>query len=609
MEAIPIIVGMLPLAALALVAWALIRGFGRGRPDTTVDVAASVRRFFLYGLLYVTLLVAAQGLVELASELLADADDRSTSGLARSLAFLVVGGPACAGLVRYVDQRLRRQPTEARSPAWTIYLNAALLTTLLGTMIEGHAVLLAMMASEPDGRVEADSIVAVVIWGALLAGHWFVLLQRHGVDGDYHLAIGTLVGLVPMVIGLAGVLHVGADEIYTAVSNDPLTRRGGPSFGAWAATAIVGGGAWAWYWLTHYRKARRSLLWYIVVVPIGSLAGFVATVAMVAAMAYIVAVWFLGDPGAVEAVRHFDPLPALGGVLAVGVLSLLYHRSLLGAERTRNDATRSADYVLSMAALVSAVIGTTLLLTTVIDIGRWAVANTVIAGSIMVAVGVPLWLRFWGTIGRHLAADRRAELRSPLRRIYLFSLFGIGGLTALISVLVVLTGGFEDLLEGNVSRTTLHDNRVGLALILSVTGVAWYHFGIYRAERADYESSSPAAATSDPPTTPLAPSVQPPPPSPIGGEPQRIIVVSADGQDLSRDLAAATGASVVRWRRTDGEQTPAVDLPRLSELIAESPSDDVLVLVGESGPRVIPFVADQPAVVGEPLPTSGEIVT
>ncbi len=568
MEAIPVLTSLLPLAVLALVVWLAVRTFGQRGPDGGADPAVTLRRLFLYGLLYVTLLVAAQGLIELFRELLED-EDRSNAALARALAFLVVGGPACAGLVWYVDRRLTGDPEERTSLAWTVYLNGALLTTLIGSMIESQEVLRLALAPSERRRFASEALAAAIIWTGLWAGHWF-LRRRHGIRGDLDLSIGTVFGLAPLAVGLAGMLTIAGDELYDLITDDPVTGRGGPAFGSFVATAVVGGVTWTWYWLLRYRTATRTGLWYVTVLPIGALAGFVATVSMAATVGYTVAVWFLGDPDSSEAVRHFEPLPAFLAILAVGAATLAHHRSLLRVETERNDAIRSYDYLLALAALVSAVAGAVLLLVAVFSIGRSALANTVIAGITLVAVGTPVWFTFWSRIQRHIAIARLVELRSPLRRAYLFSIFGIGGLAVLIAVLAVLTSVFEDLLDGTVDRETLQDNRVGVAVVLAVTGVAWYHFRVYRAERPDYEPPPP-----------------PPPPPPT----KRVVLVSPQPGDLARELAEATGASVVPWHRTDLAGPPSSALDELSQLIADRSEQDLLVVVGDDGPVVIPFVS------------------
>ena len=71
-EVLPMVTELVPLLVLVLVGWLVARAItGRDRAGDDappIDAAVVVRRLFLLGLLYVTMVVAAQGLVELFSE-------------------------------------------------------------------------------------------------------------------------------------------------------------------------------------------------------------------------------------------------------------------------------------------------------------------------------------------------------------------------------------------------------------------------------------------------------------------------------------------------------------------------------------------------------------
>ena len=61
MEAFQFLTGLIPLAVLIGLIWFVARAVGRARSGPDADPAATLRRLFLYGLLYVTLLVGGQG--------------------------------------------------------------------------------------------------------------------------------------------------------------------------------------------------------------------------------------------------------------------------------------------------------------------------------------------------------------------------------------------------------------------------------------------------------------------------------------------------------------------------------------------------------------------
>ncbi len=561
-------VGLTTFLLALLAGWVILRVTGKSGTEVR-DPATVVRRLFLYGLLYATVVLAAQGVIELAREL-TDGDGRSNTALARAISFLILGIPITGLLGRYIDRRLAGSGDERRSLAWTIYLNAILATALFGLLIEGHAVLHALLAPPAEREFDAANLVAAAVWGAVWAAHWFGFRRRHGISGDLHLAIGTVIGLVPLVIGVGGMIYIGADELYNAVTNDPLTAREEPTMAYLSALAVVGAAVWAWYWWRHYRRAERTEIWYVTVVPVGALAGFVASIVGLAIAVGIAGVWFLGRPEAATAVRHFESLPVLSGVVAAGLLCWLYHRWELGPDPSRGVAIQVYHYLLAFAALVASVVGVAMLLVALFHHGPGSVANSAVYGATTVLVAGPVWAWFWARISSWVSTDASRHQDWPVRRVYLFALFGLGGLMVLISGLAVLFTTIEDALDGTLSRQTLHDDRVGLAILLTVTGVAWYHFQVYRAERVDDEPG--------PPDTRHRVSPQ-----------RRVILVSADHAELARHLADVSGAPVVHWQRTDEIDGP-IDVGDLDQRVDDERHSSVLVVVGEDGPTVIPFV-------------------
>ncbi len=564
------LVGLSTLVIALLAVWLIIRVTRHPGADAR-DPAAMVRRLFLYGLLYATVILTAQGVIELTRELI-ESDRRSNTALARAMSFLIVGLPVTALLGRYIDRRLASGWEERGALAWTVYLNAVLATSVFGLLIEGQAFLHEALSSGDERTFETSNFVAAAVWGGVWAGHWFGPRRRHGILGDLHLAIGTIAGLVPLAVGLGGMGYLAADALYDAVTDDPSPAQTDPGLAFFVALAAVGGATWAWYWLNHYRRSRRTETWYVTVLPIGALAGFVATIVGVAAAVDSVGVWFLGNPDAATAVRHFDSLPVLAGVVVTGLACWLYHRWELGPDPDRGMAIRIHDYLLALASLVATVVGVATLLVAVFDDGPGSVVNVAIAGATMVAVAGPVWAWFWSRIERNVRADPPGETNSPVRRVYLFTLFGVGGLLVLVSAVAVLFTTIEDVLDGSLSRQTLHDDRVGLAILATVTAAAWYHYRVYRSER-------PGAGRPAAPPEPIEPD--------LPG--RRVVLVAADHPGLARHLAETSGASVVHWHRTDHQEGP-IDIVDLDRQLTDRADDDVLVILGADGPIVIPFV-------------------
>ncbi|WP_426978164.1 DUF5671 domain-containing protein [Pseudarthrobacter sp. O4] len=93
----------------------------------------TVRRLIVYALLFALVVVAAVGLSGLLARLLVAGTALATgdvAGLARSLAFAVIGGPLAAVLWWAVWRRLGEEPERA-SVGWGLYLAGAYMLALV----------------------------------------------------------------------------------------------------------------------------------------------------------------------------------------------------------------------------------------------------------------------------------------------------------------------------------------------------------------------------------------------------------------------------------------------------------------------------------------------
>ncbi len=589
MEVLAGILGMLmQLAIFGVIAWAIVRFLGYRREageGADVDRATSVRRLFVYGLMLATLILGAIGTTMIGRTLLTSSwSDEERTELALGLAFTLVAGPAYAFLVRFARGRLRDDDGERTSLAWAAYLNTALASSLIVATVTAHNFLAGVFGAD---EYEWRSIAPVVVWAAVWAMHWFWLRPAHGLPGDLHLAVGSLTGLVTMLVGLGGVAYVVGDEIYASVVERLPAGHESPGLAIWLIATGVGAVVWAWHWLGYYLRAERTSFWHVYVLPIGTLGGLVASISSGATIAYWTAVWYLGDREMDLPSEHFEHVSVAAGFLVAGMATWSYHRIVLqtGGAVDRSEPLRSYDYLMAASGLVATVVGAALALVALFEsiAARITgdpsdVANRLILAVILGAIGLPLWWTYWSRIGQHLDVDPIAEIGSPTRRLYLVVLFGAGGLTALISLIVVLFVGIEDLLDGTFGGETLDSARVGLALLATVTGVAWYHLGVFRSDRAIAEQHAPAPA-------PLLPPAPLPPPE------THVVLIAPRGGELAEALAAATGAVVETWVREDDIPMPDIDIDELVTRILEDAGHEVAVVVGPTGADVIPYVA------------------
>ncbi len=586
-----VIAGFIPLIVLGLLLWLVVSALKNRGPhvaDTDepgeIDMAASIRRLVLYGLTFLSLVLLSSGLASALGQLIEGetlASDRAEA-VAQSLAFIIVGAPAFVLLGRYGMKQLDTHPVERRSASWSAYLNLSLAVSLAVSMFQAHKFL---RAWANDDSFDRGALVAVIIWSAVWAGHWLWLLPRYGINGDLHLAAGSVAGLVVTLIASVGLFQQAGDNVLDRLMTVTLSEGpdvdDGPTTWTWVITFVLGAGVWAFFWLARYRRSPQTDLWSVVVLFPGTLLGLIMTVVSAAGGLYLVLVWFVGEPAEDAARSHFDGVPILVGALLVGAGSWWHHQLVLDERsaqhpEVRSDPVRVRDYVLSGASLITAMAGATMLLVGLLEAlsvrvvsGDVSVVNRVILAVILLVIGGPLWWWAWSRLEARVReeTDRSAsELRSPIRRIYLIGLFGVGGLVVIVSLIGAITSTLRDLIEGIIGRSTLDENRFGIALIATVTGVAWYHFNVFRRDRHAIDALLP--------------------PPPVVTHQRTGWLVTPAGSPLAGGLPGR----LTRLIRTDLTDVAAVDPAEVQARIDACASDQVLVVQGRDGVDVVPIM-------------------
>ncbi len=560
-----------------LIVWLIVRAVRGRRGGDPADHAAAVRRLFVYGLLFATLMMAASGVVISLQELLeTDSDQRGEQNevLALGMSLVIVGGPAFGFLLRQVRSRLAEQAEERGSFAWAAYLNGVLAVSLFTFVVSAFPLLEGILGV---GEFMPERLAPTVVWGLVWAGHWFWLKPAYGLPGDLHLAVGSLIGLVTLAVGLGTLAFLGADGVYRSMVD--IVPDGHPEADVRTGLVLVFLGAlvWGWHWIREYRHADRTILWHTYVVPIVSLGGLVVALVSVVTLAYWALVWTAGDVTVDIAAEHFEDVPVMVATLLVGAAVWQYHRVVLHEPGVveRSEPLRVYDYLMAAAGLVAGVVGATLAIVAGIEAitpepidADVSTENRLILALLLLVAGGGLWRVFWEKVQEFRRTDPRSELASPVRRVHLMALFGVGGIVVLSSLIAILSIALEDMLEGTVGGATLRSIRVGVAMLITVTGVAAYHLTVYRHDRDALDAFEPAAA-----------------PKP----PRHIVLVAPPGTSLSSDLAAATGAALETWHRTDVGTSAAIDLDQLAANIEAVDAADTLVIVGPDGPTVVPY--------------------
>ncbi len=566
------IFGLLPLLVLAAIVALIVKAVRSNGSGPRAAGPVMLRRFFQYATLYGVLVVVAIGFTGLLEQLLGAGDGvvrRASTDAARAIAFVVVGTPVYIGIAAWVNRQLD-DPRERQSFGLSFYLTATLIT---GLLVAGYAAF--ELLSWAFGVTDFDeaSLARGVVWGLIWLIHWFLIDRYLEVRGEGHILAGSALSLGHLGSAIGFGLFVVLDRLYFDLFETGVADSFGDDLLTALAALIVGGGFWWIYWLRNGIHLERTTLWNAYTLLLGVFSGLSAAVGSAAGLLYLVLVWLFGDPDPSRASRFFVTTPALVAAIVLGLGFFFYHRAVLGegGSRRRTEIRRVYEYVIAGLGLLGFAAGVTVLLLVLIQqitpsariIETDSDINVVLGAITFLMVGGPLWLGFWRRIQRIRFAQPEAELRSRSRRVYLGLLFGVGGVTALISLVVAVFTFIEDLLDGNLGGSTINDVAPALAIVVTTGAIAGYHWVVFREDRAQ----TPAAIAS-----PL----------------REVILLGITAPEAMATLAEQLDVRVRFWDRI-GEVPAPLDVTALSTELAQVPHERVLVMAAPGGHEVVPF--------------------
>lgn len=569
------IIGLIPLLVIGAIVAGIVAVVRHRREEGSSEAGDfELRRVFLYGLLFLALVLTAIGATGLLELVLPDSGvvaGDETAALARNLAFVIVAGPAY-GLLWWGIRRRESADADLRSFSWAAYVGLAQLTALVVTLTAGAELLVALFPIDDGG---GSALAPLVVWGAVWAWHWWLFRSdslRPTMGRSLIPLAGSAIGLATGAVSLGALLSGLFGSAYDSLVAE--TVAGAPGAGAlWEALAwlLPATGVWAWYWLAHGVRLERDRLWHGYTLLLGVLAPIIAVLGSGGTVLALVLVWLLGDPSPAEAAAWFDPVPAALATVLVGGVVWAYHRLVLGSspEMVRSEPGRAYRYLMAAAGLVAAATGVAI----VVQAALQAIArpvttetpvNALLYGVTALAVGLPVWWSSWRSSQAAVATDPEAEIPSPSRRVYLTIWFGAVGLVALVSLVVVVYQLVEGILEGDSGSAVLDAVRIPLGILLAAGAVGIYHWAVWRSDRA----LAPAEA------------------------PRRVRhVLLVGGDDVDRVAAAIrdeTGAHVAVWHRLDDGHL-VLDARTVIDRLEEVDEPRVLVIAEDRGPEIIPY--------------------
>lgn len=559
---------LIPIAIIALIVVAIRKAMEKG--GGLEGGGHGVRRFFQYLLLLGLLIISAIGLSGLLGRLLEGETlvRADQAGLARNLTFVLIGLPLFVGVALWSRRRMAEDPTEVKSLGWGFYITVASIVALVVAMFAFHDVLEWVFQVE---RYDGNALARFVIWGAAWAVHWFADARiTPPARSQVHRLAGSLIGLGTAAVGLTAVLSEALELLLFPETQEIIA---GDDYGLLRGviTILVGAPVWLIYWLRTASRAERTPLWngYVLVFGVGG--GLATAIAAASTLVYQVLVWLVGDPGAPDAAEHFSDAPMAIGAAAMGILVWWYHHAVLeeaGVEG-RTEPRRVYEYLMAATGLLAAAAGLATLLVAFIEalagtsdviVGDGA-TNTLLAAVTLLVVGGPVWWFYWRRIQKETRADPAEEHASPTRRIYLYILFGVGGVAAVIALIAGVFIFLEDVFEETLGMETLRGVRFAVGVLLTTGAIAGYHWVVYRADRE---------------VAPVA-----------GRGPRYVLLVGPADGEIVGQVRRRTGGRVQVWPRTDGRGRPwSVD--EVTEALSATAEEEVVVIAGEDGLEVVP---------------------
>ena len=549
---IPILVQIAVVGAIIYGVFVWRRKAAEAGPDVGIGTP---RRFYFYSISFIALMLLVSGitmvLMTLLDELFGEPVIRgTTTRLATGLALTIVGLPLWGFHWRFVQNKVEAQPTERRSILRRLYLNVSMGVAVGFLAYNGYKVIEWVLQV---GDFPAFSWAAVLVWSPVWAYHWWIgsresphanLLTR-GI-GRLYLYLTSALGLAMLASGVGFLVYFILNEGYSAAFAVKLTgidRLWGEAARTALSVSVVGGLIWWTHWNMFASADRNSVLrWmYVFVATIGG--GTIASLVGAGVLIYALLSWFVGAASE-SAAGHFEDVPAGIATLAVGIALWVYHRRRMITESSDTEGfqvERCYDLLIAAIGLVTVAFASGTVLDTffrlisdtspvVLDSPvQWRERLALILTLFL--VGIPVWFAHWRRVQIPALANPEVERIALPRKLYVMGVLCLGLLAVVGGASSTLFIFLRDLLDAELSASTLRDLSTGLSVVVTALLVIPYHWVIYRQDRElePDEPESPAATA----------------PKPV------MMLVAAGGESLADEVEGTLGYGVARVNWAD----------------------------------------------------------
>ena len=565
-----ILLGFIPLLVLIAIVVLVVRKVSN-KSASTNSAVQPVRLFFQYAFTLGLFITFTIGLAGLLGKVLGASQDvvSNQSSLAGNLAFVVVSGPLLAWLLRWLKKSIASDPHNAAGFVPTFFATLAAIISLQIFLTSAITTVNNLI----DGASTAGNTSArAIVWGIALV---VVLRASNAVipKDDFRIQyfVGSLITAIAAIVGLIQILSnlfaaILSQPIFAGTQSPAMLSTGADTFDGFVILAFAGA-LWFYYWIKNANTKSGETMWLLYVLVAGVGGSLVLGLISLTATIYKLLVWFIGEPETQVLGEYFDGAPTAAASAIVGLLAWWYHKSLLPVESSRSETQRIYEYLVAAISLVASTVGISIIIVAIIDSMSKSVIvgdnliNTLIGAATVILVSGPVWMRFWNRIQGFAKDTPDQELTSPIRRVYLFLLFGVGGIAAVVSLITIVFQIFDGILSSNFGSNTLNEMRFALGILISTGIVAGYHWEIYRHEKnVDVAFGDPTKS---------------------------VLLVGPADADFVNLLKQATGANVTLWQRNDaGEVTWPSE--KVIELVQQTDGEQLLVILGSTGVTAIP---------------------
>lgn len=432
----------------------------------------TIRRLYLYGVAFVSLMVVVWGLIGLTRSAFAgDTIGGDVTRLAGALALIFVGVPVFLLHWWLAQRSARGNEDEKYSRIRAIFIYGSLLATLIPITQNGLALVNRLFFRILDanldrvifgyGQTWGDNLIAMVMNG-LIAAYIFSVLRQNWDEEAVSEAfretrrmyrfVWVFYGLLLTSFGVQQTLLYLFDTLAQAISTSLTILANGLTL------TIVGTPIWIYSWRLSQKATEQpdeqKSLFRLVVLYLVRLVSLIVTLFALGSILEVLLNILFGETSSLT-IFFDDTRDALSVVIPAGFI-WIYYSSILKKENRalpdlpyRVEMQRLYAYISAFLGLFAVVIGLNKLIYTLIEALRlgdlnpkdevlWALSlqRGSALGLAILLIGLPLWLANWLPLNRQAASQNETgdqARRSLIRKAYLYLILFIGVIGVMVS--------------------------------------------------------------------------------------------------------------------------------------------------------------------------------